>query len=72
MVKESTKCKYAAIRAEYERLVKIEFEKDPIKAKYLAKGYFVELIANNPDFDIKEPSQIRKIINQYYERKRGK
>ena len=70
MVKESTKQKYEAIREEYERLVKEEFDKDPIKARFIAKGYYVELISHNPQFDITEPSQIRKVINKYYERKR--
>lgn len=72
MIKESTETKHAAIRAEYDRLLEEKYREDPLLSKYLSKDYFLEKIAANPRFDIKDISYLRKIINRTYGRKRGK
>ena len=63
---------HSAIRAEYDRLVREEYQKDPSKAKYIAKGFYVEKIAKDPRFSVNDPSHIHKIINGYNGGKRGK
>lgn len=72
MIKDATKEKHAAIQAEYNRLVRLEYQENPRRAKYIAKDFYVETIASNPQFDVKDMSHIRKIINGAYGRKRGK
>lgn len=70
--RDSIKAKHKAIQEEYNRLVREEMSIDPLKAKYLAKGFFITKIAQNPVFGISNPSHIAKIINGTYDRERSK
>lgn len=64
--------KHKAIQEEYDRLVREEYEQDPLKARFIAKGYYITLIAQNPSFGISGHGYITKIINGCYDRKRSK
>ena len=63
---------HKAIREEFDRLMRIEIEKDPLKARFISKGYYVELISQNSSFSISDKGHITKIINGWYERNRHK
>ncbi len=72
MIKDTTTAKHAAIRAEYDRLVREEYKDNPQRAKYIAKGYYIEKIMADPRFDVKGKTHIEKIINRNYDGKRSK
>lgn len=72
MIRDTTKARHDAIRAEYNRLVQEEYQENPFRAKYIGKDYFLEKLISNPHIDIKDISHLRKIINKTYGRERGK
>ena len=61
-VSEIIRQKHEAIRNRYEELLRHERELDPIRAQYLAKGYYVELICRDPVMGLSR-NYIQRIIN---------
>lgn len=55
--------KHAAIRRRYEELCEQEKRENPIRARYLAKGYYVEAIAADPFIGL-SPGYIQRILNR--------
>lgn len=54
---------------EYDRLVAQEWAENPIRAAFLARGYYVRLIALNPAFKVCSESYIYEMIKKRYKDK---
>lgn len=54
--------KHAAIRQRYEELLRKEREINPLRAQFLAKGYYVELICRDPVIGLSR-NYVQRIIN---------
>ncbi len=67
-MKEETKESRSRVIREYDRLVAKEREENPIRAMFLPRGYYVRMIANNPDFDYTERSIYQFIKLRYSDR----
>lgn len=55
--------KHAAIRRRYEEMNEQEKQENPMRARYLAKGYYVERIAADPLIGL-SAGYIQRILNR--------
>lgn len=58
----SVRNRHLAIIREYDRLCREEEQKDPRRAKYITKGYYIKQISEHPLLGMSE-NYILKIIN---------